>query len=235
MPNRVPRRQVLAILVVSLAVAGSPARGDRSSLGKPIRLFDGRSLTGWAAVFEEPEAKAGDVWRVDRGELVCTGSPHGYLRTTADYTNYVLRLRWRFVPPVPKDGGSGVLLRVVGPDKVWPRMIEAQVQPGETGDFWVVDGARLTTPKSAQGYHEGPYDQRVRFRSNERPLGAWNDYEIVCDGGHITLTVNGEVVNEGFDAEEVPGKIALESEGAEIHFRDVVLVPIARATKTDRR
>lgn len=215
----------LSLLIALFVALVAPA----TRAGEPIRLFDGKSLAGWTAVFEDPKTKAEDVWSVDAktGDLVCTGKVHGYLRTNADYTNFVLKLKWRFVGPVPKDGGSGVLLRLVGPDKVWPRMVEAQVQPGETGDFWVVDGAKLSTPKSAQGFKDDTYDQRIRFASNEKPLGEWNAYEIRCDGGHITLTVNGRLLNEGFDADVVPGKIALESEGAEIRFRDVTLGSIA--------
>jgi hypothetical protein len=45
-------------------------------------------------------------------------------------------------------------------------------------------------------------------------------------GDRITLKVNGEVVNEGWGAEVRPGKIALQSEGGEIHFRNIRLIPL---------
>jgi hypothetical protein len=38
--------------------------------------------------------------------------------------------------------------------------------------------------------------------------------------------VNGEVVNEGTGAEVLAGKIALQSEGGEIHFRTVELIAL---------
>jgi hypothetical protein len=42
------------------------------------------------------------------------------------------------------------------------------------------------------------------------------------DGDHVVLKINGQIVNEGTGAEVVPGKICLQSEGAEIHFRRIM-------------
>ena len=59
----------------------------------------------------------------------------------------------------------------------------------------------------------------------EKPLGEWNQYEITCKGDTIKLVVNGHEVNVGTEAELTKGKILLQSEGTEIHFRDVELKP----------
>jgi hypothetical protein len=61
---------------------------------------------------------------------------------------------------------------------------------------------------------------------NEKPIGEWNEYEIIVDHGTIILKVNGKELNRATDCEEVPGKICLQSEGAEIHFRNIRLTPI---------
>jgi hypothetical protein len=60
----------------------------------------------------------------------------------------------------------------------------------------------------------------------EKPLGEWNRYEITCKGDTIELKVNGVKVNEGSRAERTKGKIALQSEGAPISFRNIKLTPI---------
>jgi hypothetical protein len=57
----------------------------------------------------------------------------------------------------------------------------------------------------------------------EKPVGEWNQYEITCKGDTIRLVINGQLVNEGTDAELTKGRILLQSEGAEIHFKDVAL------------
>ena len=65
-----------------------------------------------------------------------------------------------------------------------------------------------------------------RTHTNERPIGEWNDYEIIVDGPRVTLIVNDEVLNEATDVEVIPGKICLQSEGAEIQFRNIRLAEI---------
>jgi hypothetical protein len=222
-------RLLLVLLLLALA-AGSAAPQRRSprppqSTGE-IALFNGNDFCGWTYHLADPKAKLEDVWSIngDEGILICKGNPAGYLRTVADFTNYVLRLEWRWSPVTKRAGNSGVLLRLVGPDKVWPRSVEAQLQSGAAGDFWLIDDARLETP--AERVDRGTPRHRLRTRSNERPIGEWNEYEIRCEGERITLRVNGETLNEGTNAEVVPGKIALQSEGAEIQFRNIRLTPL---------
>ena len=60
----------------------------------------------------------------------------------------------------------------------------------------------------------------------ERPIGQWNNYEIIVDGESVVLKVNGEIVNTATEVLETPGKICLQSEGEEIHFRNIRLAPI---------
>ena len=62
--------------------------------------------------------------------------------------------------------------------------------------------------------------------TNEKPLGEWNRYRIRLDRGDLVLEVNGLVQNEASECREVPGRIALQSEGAHIEFRKVELRPI---------
>ncbi len=191
-----------------------------ATAGEWIELFNGRDLSGWKAILPEG-AKPEDTWSWQDGVLVCKGQPIGYIRTERDYTNYALQLEWRFSPVTRQPGNSGVLLRIVGPDKVWPRCVEAQLQHENAGDFWNIDDFPMRTDPSRT---QGRNTKRTHF--NERPVGEWNRYDITVDGPRITLRVNGEVLNEAWDVREVPGKIGLQSEGAEIHFRNVRLRPL---------
>jgi hypothetical protein len=145
----------------------------------------------------------------------------GYLRTKDTFTDYVLKLEWRFNPVTKKAGNSGVLLRVQEPDQVWPRSIEAQLMSGSAGDFWNIGNFVMTADA---GRTNGRNTKHLR--ANEQPLGEWNEYEIIVDGGDVTLNVNGETLNAASNCERIPGTIALQSEGAEIHFRRVRLAPI---------
>ena len=159
--------------------------------------------------------------RLSGGVLICLGQPIGYIRTEKQYTNYVLKVEWRFNPVTKKAGNSGVLLRTQEPDKVWPKSVEAQLESGNAGDFWNIDEFQMKTdPARLKGRNT------KHTHSAERPIGEWNEYEIIVDHGRITLMVNGDVLNEAWDVAEIPGTICLQSEGAEIHFGDVRLAPI---------
>ncbi len=184
-----------------------------------VRLFNGKDLTGWMAYLPDG-GKMENVWSVKDGVLVCKGRPVGYIRTEADYTNYVLKLEWRF-DPAKDAGNSGVLLRVIGEDKVWPRCVEAQLQSGNAGDFWNIDKFPMKVDPART---KGRNTKKTHFA--EFPIGEWNEYEIIVDGGSVVLNVNGETLNRAWDVWATPGKIALQSEGAEIHFRNIRLAPI---------
>lgn len=189
-----------------------------------IDLFNGKDLTGWKAIVPgaaEAKMKPEDVWSIQDGILICKGNPGGYIRTEKDYKNYVLRLQWRFNPVTKKAGNSGVLLRMVGEDKVWPKSVEAQLQSGSAGDFWNIEEFKMTVDKARTNGRN-----TRKTHGAEHPIGEWNEYEIVVNHGDVILYVNGEELNRATDVEEVAGKICLQSEGAEIQFRDIRIIPL---------
>lgn len=215
-----PRLGVTIAAAVAL-LASSAARLAPAAAPAEIELFNGKNLDGWTYHLADKNAKMQDVWSVRDGVLTCKGKPTGYLRTKDDYTNYVLRLEWRF-DPAKGPGNSGVLLRLVGEDTIWPKSIEAQLHSQNAGDIWNIDKFPMKVDAART---EGRRTKKLK-PTNEKPLGQWNQYEITVDHGTLTLKVNGEVQNVATDCEEVPGKIGLQSEGAEIQFRNIRLTPI---------
>ncbi|MHC4154844.1 MAG: 3-keto-disaccharide hydrolase [Planctomycetota bacterium] len=187
--------------------------------GEAQLLFNCKDLNGWT--FSSDELK--DTWSVRDGVMANTGKPAGYIRTTDDYTNYVLRLQFRHVTK----GNSGVLLRAVGEDKVWPRSIEAQGQYGHVGDIWNIGNfpartdAERTKGRRTAKMHE----------SNEKPLGQWNQYEIGLNGPDLEIKVNDLVQNTASECWETPGKICIQSEASEMEYRNIVLLPVIRDKK----
>jgi hypothetical protein len=110
---------------------------------------------------------------------------------------------------------------MVGEDKVWPKCVEAQLQSGAAGDFWNIDNFKMTVAKDRTNGRN-----TKRTHTAERPLGEWNEYEIIVNGGTVILNVNGEELNRATDVEVVPGKICLQSEGAKIWFKNIRLIPL---------
>jgi hypothetical protein len=197
-------------------VAGQPA--------KTVKLFDGKDLSAWTHVLSDEKAKFGDVWSIADGVLICKGKPVGYLRTKEDFRDYVLTLEWRF--PEGSDGGnSGVLVHTSTPNEIgiWPKSLEVQLHKGNAGDFWVI-GHTIEVP-DAENRQKGRRFLNLTDDS-EKPIGQWNKMEITCAGDEITVKVNGTLVNQGKKASATAGAICLQSEGAEIHFRNIELTPV---------
>jgi hypothetical protein len=203
-------------------VATNPKLPGRRLAEKP--LFDGASLAGWTFYCEDPKVRVQDVFSIDAdGVLDCKGTPIGYLRTEQEYTNFALSLEWRHVPGQPP-GNSGVLMRRHGPDKIWPASIEAQLEHRNAGDIWNIDAFPMQVDLVRT---EGRRTVKLA-PSNERPIGEWNRYDIVLDGGELRLVVNGVLQNSASWCEPIPGQICLQSEGARIQFRNVKITPIER-------
>jgi 3-keto-disaccharide hydrolase len=197
-----------------------------------VKLFNGRDLSGWKRYLDVKNPKTKDVdldkfWTVKDGIIYCDGSINGYIVTDKEYGNYILKLEWRWGDSAKekKNPNSGVFVHVVGEDKIWPKAIEAQLAADHAGDIWLVDGFKLKIDES----RHDPKSERHYYRTKddvEKPRGEWNQYEITCRGPTVKLVVNGQFVNEGTDAELTKGKILLQSEGSEIHFRNIELKPI---------
>lgn len=216
--------RLLALLsMVALVAVALPGLAEDKKEGDIIKLFNGKDLTGWKAFLKDDKAKPEDTWSVKEGVLICKGKPNGYIATDKEYENYVLTLEWRWEG---KAGNSGVLLHQTGPDKIWPKSAEAQLFSGSAGDIWLID-FKLDIDEARRDPKVGRHFFRLKTdKPVEKPIGEWNKYEITCKGDTIKLAVNGQVVNEGKKAEVSKGRILLQSEGAEIHFRNVELRPI---------
>lgn len=62
----------------------------------------------------------------------------------------------------------------------------------------------------------------------ESPLGEWTWVDCLCEGGRITVRVNGATVNECHDAFPAAGKILLQCEGFELFVREFELHPLKK-------
>jgi hypothetical protein len=156
---------------------------------------------------------------------------------------------------VGEDGGSSYSKdgKPTGP---WMESVECQMIEGGTGDFILVGGKgkpKLTAtvkqigkqwyfdpkgePKEFSGgrinwFGRDPDWKDVKgFRGKndvEKIAGEWNTLECVCDGNKITNILNGVVVNAGTNSTHTKGKILFQSEGAEVFFRRIELLPLKK-------
>jgi 3-keto-disaccharide hydrolase len=231
-----------------LALAGGgdsyvPAHGNAVVLFEESAPGNFESFLKTKGLNNDPE----HVFSFEKGVIHVSGSEFGYLITKQEFANYYLRaeFKWGEATHAPRQGqarDSGILYHIQGPNKVWPTSVEYQICEGQTGDFYMTDGAALTgtdgkretgPPDSAariRRFGEGPWQNVTGYRDPngeiEKPHGEWNVAEIVVQGDHVKQYLNGKLVNEGSNAYPSRGKILIQSEGAEIYFRDVKLFPL---------
>jgi hypothetical protein len=224
MDRTASKRLVLVALLCLAAVASAPAQ-------EAVDLFNGKDLSGWNAFLIDPDVKMEDVWSVQDGILVCKGEPLGYLFTKKEFTNFKLVVEWRWAPG-KEPGNNGVLLRIAG-DAIsfLPRCVEVQLRSGDAGDIWAFYGAKVAGDKErfreVQGHEQlGDFAGVGKIQGAEKEPGRWNRCEITFRGPDLSVVVNGEKVNEATGCDVVAGKIGLQSEGGEIHFRTVRLHPL---------
>ena len=87
------------------------------------------------------------------------------------------------------------------------------------GELFGVGGVR-TTPDNPRGERSMSIENRCKGK------GEWNTYDVVAIDGVIKLSVNGKFVNGISNATKRKGYLCLESEGAEIHFRNMRIVEL---------
>jgi Domain of Unknown Function (DUF1080) len=139
---------------------------------------------------------------------------------------------------------------------VWMESIECQMIEGGTGDFLLVGGASrpkltATVKKIGNEWYFDPKGEAKKFdggRVNwfgrdpdwkdvkgfrgkndvEKAVGEWNTLECICAGNKITVILNGTTVNSCTKASHTRGKILFQSEGTEVFFRRIELLPLKK-------
>jgi hypothetical protein len=209
-----------AILLSTLAGCQQGVSEQR----KKVMLWNGQDFSGWKLYVPDKNVNVNDIWSVRDGVVHCKGKPNGYMRTKSKYANYRLHLEWRW-PDEPTN--SGVLLHASGTDHVWPKCIECQLKTGSAGDFVLMGGAGITVDgKNMQNVEKRFVLVPKKEKSNEKPAGQWNTYEIYCEKDTIRCYVNDVLQNEGAAATITAGWICLQSEGSPIEFRNIYIEPL---------
>jgi hypothetical protein len=229
--NQFVKRTALVLLSVGIAVSLTACKTCPCKPGpEAVELFNGKDLSGWKAVSADPSVKAEDVWSVRDRVLVCKGEPMGYLHTEQSFTNYRLHLEYRWAPG-KTPGNSGIFNRINGPPKPLPRCLEVQLKNGDAGDVYCFHGMALGEEKGRFRHvpdHELGGDLRglQRTMGQERKPGDWNHVDVVVEGEKLAVMMNGLKVNEARGFEILAGPVGLQSEGGEIHFRNVRIKPL---------
>lgn len=234
-------KKLLAITIWVVAFTGCSAPPANESASEPISLFNGRDLTGWHADVPDldKDSSLQFPFIVRDGLLVSLGTPGGHLITDSSYSNYRLKVNYRFAGA---PGNCGVLVHASTPRALYgmfPKSLEVQMMHENAGDFWCIvedikvpDMESRRGPKENWGIIEGKERRVINLTDgSEKPLGEWNTMVIECVDRSIRVWLNGELVNDGFDCTTTRGQIAVQAEGSEVEFRKLLLTPITQLSE----
>lgn len=208
-------RKIAVASILFLAGAGTTALGnDRPVEEGYVSLFNGKDLTGWV----------GDTkgYEVKDGAIVC--KPGGNLYTKDGYANFSFRFEFK----LPPAGNNGIGIRTpLGGDGAYAGM-EIQILDDRHPQY-----------KEIQPYqaHGSIYGIVPAKRDHLKPVGEWNEEEIIANGRQITVILNGvtivdanldEATKDGtMDGKEHPGlsrttgHIGFLGHGDVVEFRNI--------------
>lgn len=176
-----------------------------------------------------------ETWKVKGDELICSGLPIGVIRSKRRYDNFLMHIEWKHMEA---GGNSGTFVwsdAEPGENRL-PNGVEVQMLELEwvklntkdgnappdayvSGEIFGVGGVE-TVPDNPRGSRSKSIEMRCKGK------GEWNTYDVVCVDGTIKLSINGKFVNGISKSSKKEGYICLESEGAEIHFRNIRIIPL---------
>lgn len=186
-----------------------------------------------------------DTWRTEEELLICKGLPIGVMRSAKQYENFILKVEWRHMEA---GGNSGVFVwsdANPDPESRLPGGVEVQMleldwvnlnmRDGKKppiayvhGELFGVGGVE-TIPDNPRGTRSKSIENRAKGK------GIWNSYTVICVDGTIKLSVNGKFVNGIRNSTIKKGYLCLESEGAEIHFRNFKLIELPSGVTSEEQ
>jgi hypothetical protein len=161
-------------------------------------------------------------------------------------------LRWGQKKNKKKD--SGLLYYAVGAHGAdygaWMRSQEFQIEEGNSGDYWGVAGGveDIRAIKNGTDYTYDPAGELTTFSATskagrhcikkgdaEKPSGEWNELDLYCFNGTSVHMINGKVMmvllnsrqsDNGRESPLIKGKLQIQSEGAEVFYKDIKIKSI---------
>jgi HEAT repeat protein len=206
--------------MVNKYIAGMPSgEGFRS-------MFNGRDLTGWHGLVENPvtratmkpaelkkkqaeaDKKALLNWSVKDGCIWFNGSGDN-LCSVKEYGDFEMLVDWK----ITKAGDSGIYLRGTPQVQIWDTSrvdVGAQVGSG--------------------GLYNNQKNPSKPSKVADNPVGDWNSFRILMIGEKVSVWLNGELVVDNVTLENywdraIPifpeGSIELQAHGTDLAFRDI--------------
>ncbi len=197
-----------------------------------LPLFNGKDLSGWKGLVENPVARAKmareelaarqkeadrkmlDNWSVRDGMIVFSGKGDN-ICTVRDYGDFEMLVDWR----ITARGDSGIYLRGTPQVQIWDTSrtdVGAQVGSG--------------------GLYNNQKNPSKPLVVADNPVGEWNHLRILMVGEKVTVILNGQKVVDQVPLENYwdrsqpifpTGAIELQAHGTDLAFRDIYVREIS--------
>ncbi len=198
-----------------------------------VPLFNGKDLTGWKGLVENPLIRAGmkpadlvkaqikadeimrQGWKVEDGILVFTGNGNN-LCTVKSYGDFEMLVDWK----ITARGDAGIYLRGSPQVQIWDtsrRDAGAQVGSG--------------------GLYNNEIHERNPLKVADNQIGEWNSFRIIMQGEKVTVYLNGilvvdNIIMENYWDRSIPifpvEQIELQAHGTWVGYRDIHVREIPR-------
>ncbi len=197
-----------------------------------VSLFNGKDLTGWKGLVENPIARAKmtadqlkqkqekadeamrNDWKVEDGLLVYVGHGFDNLCTDKAYGDFEMTVDWK-LDPNGEEPDAGVYLRGTPQVQIWDiRRTNVGAQVGSGGLY--NNQKNRSTPTSVE----------------DNKLGEWNTFYIKMVGDKVTVKLNGVTVVDNVTLENYWDRsqpifpreqIEMQAHGSRVYFRDIYL------------
>lgn len=187
-------------------------------------IFNGKDLDGWIYGTRKNAMKQGAGYQVDPAQAIVysTVKDGGNLYTEKEYANFILRFEFKLT----RNANNGIGIRA--PLEGDAAYVGMEIQVLDDG------GPAYTALRPAQ-YHGSIYDVFPAEREFQRPLGEWNEEEIMADARHVRIILNSHIIVDA-DLDDVKdeaklkkhpglanksGHIGFLGHGARVEFRNL--------------
>lgn len=141
-------------------------------------LFDGTNMHEWTGNTVDYTMEDGTI------SLVPSKGSGGNLYTKNEYANFIIRFEFQLTPAA--NNGLGIRTPMEG-DAAYVGM-ELQILDSEHPVYSKLEEYQ---------YHGSVYGVIPAKRGFLKPVGEWNYQEVIANGDHIKITLNGEVILDG--------------------------------------
>jgi HEAT repeat protein len=201
-----------------------------------VSIFNGKDLTGWKGLVENPLARAKmtpaqlssaqkraneqmlQEWQVENGLLVFNGNGFNNICTEKQYGDFEMYVDWRLA--VSPEADAGIYLRGTPQVQIWNTArtnVGAQVGSG--------------------GLYNNKINPSTPIKPVDNTLGEWNALYIKMVGDRVTVFLNGERVVNNVILENYWDRsqaifpieqIELQAHGSKVYYRNLYVKELAR-------